>query len=83
MDQITSLEIPYRELKNSAQVIVEVHRGKLPSRPYGADAVRRGLTDKLWELMLRCWTQKAEERPGADEALDVLKRLHNNAHEVL
>ncbi|EJD04732.1 kinase-like protein [Fomitiporia mediterranea MF3/22] len=70
--EIMTLDMPYPELKNSAQVIVEVHKGVLPSRPTGEDAVRRGLNDNLWALLLKCWEKNPSGRPSAN---DVLKEL--------
>ena len=38
--------------------------GNLPSRP-GALATERGLSDELWQLLLKCWSDQPELRPSA------------------
>ena len=42
-------------------------RGDRPERP-----VHPELTDGLWDLMQRCWSQELRSRPNMPEVLDVL-----------
>ena len=74
-----SNDVPYSELKTSAQVIVEVHEGRLPSRPSGRDVVQRGLSDELWELMMKCWSRGPDERPSAADAQRAIETLATDA----
>ena len=45
-------------------------RGDMPGRP--AD-----MPDELWAFVLRCWDTTPVNRPGASQALDLLKVLAN------
>lgn len=40
----------------------DLDRGKLPKRPKNVD-----LSDEMWKLMSRCWSQKPESRPTSKE----------------
>ncbi|EJD04727.1 kinase-like protein [Fomitiporia mediterranea MF3/22] len=71
--EIVMLDVPYPELKSSAQVIVEVHKGGLPLRPTGEEVLRRGLSDDLWTLMMSCWEKSPGDRPSASAVLRELK----------
>jgi len=51
-------------------VIASVTSGKRPERPNHAS-----FTDCLWELTQKCWEQTPSDRPSAEQALEVLKKL--------
>ena len=65
---------PYSNHSRDASVILDIVRGKLPERP-GASAAARGLTDALWELVLRCWKKAPEERPTMFELRVAMKSM--------
>ena len=48
-------------------VMLNTTQGKRPPRP-----VHPTFTEKLWELIQRCWDHNPELRPGASEILRVL-----------
>ena len=47
----------------------------LPIRPLEATALWRGLSDKIWNLLLRCWARDPKERPHVTGVLTELRRL--------
>lgn len=54
---------PFANLKRDASVIHNIVVLKLmPTRPEVPE-VKRWLSDDLWELMLKCWSPKAHNRP--------------------
>ncbi|KAG6909005.1 hypothetical protein DXG01_002391 [Tephrocybe rancida] len=58
------------------KVTLMILRGDLPSRPAAEDKAwtRRGLTDRLWDLLTECWRTQPSERPD----ISVIKsRLDN------
>ncbi|OCH92339.1 kinase-like protein [Obba rivulosa] len=59
---------PFHELRRDPVVIRRVVQGLRPERPEAADAL--GLTDRLWELLERCWHVKWDHRPDMDAILE-------------
>jgi hypothetical protein len=54
-------------------VAVEVLSGKRPTRPThaGSDLI---LTDRIWDLIVRCWGQEPLRRPEISEVVSILER---------
>ena len=48
--------------------------GQKPERPMEDIVIKRGLDDRLWECLLRCWSLVPEERPSIQEFLEVLEK---------
>ncbi|KIP09786.1 hypothetical protein PHLGIDRAFT_18535 [Phlebiopsis gigantea 11061_1 CR5-6] len=46
-------------------------QGILPLRPWNV-----WLTDEIWELLMKCWNLKAEERPNIQDCLAVLRKAN-------
>ncbi|KAG6896477.1 hypothetical protein C0992_008013 [Termitomyces sp. T32_za158] len=69
--EIFTGELPLGGGKRAAFKILA---GKRPVRPNSQNQVfvQRGLTDKIWGLMERCWSQSPEDRPTA---IQILKEL--------
>ena len=55
--------------KPPSTVAVEVLSGKRPDRP-----IHPGLTDKLWDLVQRCWEQEPLRRPEISKVVSLLER---------
>ena len=72
--KLITLDVPFAYCKNSALVIMEVHRGTHPEKPVGDEALQRGMTDETWGLCLSCWSRTASQRPLA---LQVMQALEN------
>ncbi|KAG6893896.1 hypothetical protein C0993_012752 [Termitomyces sp. T159_Od127] len=64
-------EFPFGGRKGAA---VKIHDGKRPERPTSEkqEYVQRGLTDEIWGLMERCWSQSPGDRPTAAQILQEL-----------
>ena len=58
--------VPF-DLHLSTTVALAIMRGDRPERP-----VHPELTDGLWELIRRCWSQEPHSRPNMSKVLDVL-----------
>ena len=64
--------VPFSETKRATEIVPKVLRGDRPSKPLGDEAVRHGLTDKIWELLTCCWKVDPKERPTIEEVLEEL-----------
>ncbi|KAI5118190.1 hypothetical protein M0805_005545 [Coniferiporia weirii] len=68
-------EYPYSNLKYDNQVILCRDRGEKPKKPVGSEwekVCRRGLDERLWGLLERCWAQNPADRPTITEVLESL-----------
>ncbi|KAL5514576.1 hypothetical protein ACEPAG_1892 [Sanghuangporus baumii] len=52
---------PFQHLKQDPQVIIELHKGKVPSRP----GLSSGLDDLLWDICCDCWRLDCRLRPSS------------------
>ena len=68
-------DVPYCEVKSPAQVVISVNSGTLPAQPQTDDAVHRGLSDELWNVMTWCWDREPDGRPSAANVLEDLEKL--------
>lgn len=66
---------PFHYVKRPTEVLVKVRAGERPQRPTEPEAVERGLDDKLWNLLQRCWAQKPENRPTIEDVLAELLQV--------
>jgi hypothetical protein len=64
-------KFPFRE-KSSPYIYSAITRGELPQRPTEPEVVARGLDDRLWQLLLRCWTFDYKSRPSIQQVIDEL-----------
>ncbi|CAE7188664.1 unnamed protein product [Rhizoctonia solani] len=72
MLEIFTGDVPYPERRVDAAVIRAVMMGKLPPRPAQyLDTDEVG--DRVWKLMLDCWSRDPHARPSAGRVLEVLK----------
>ncbi|KAJ8581641.1 kinase-like protein [Rhizopogon salebrosus TDB-379] len=60
--------LPWHDLLSS-DIINEVRRGRMPSRPSGG-----GIDDSLWAFIKRCCSISSNGRPSADEVVTFLKK---------
>ncbi|PFH50547.1 hypothetical protein AMATHDRAFT_60805 [Amanita thiersii Skay4041] len=63
---------PYANIKRTTEVVLKIYEGKLPERPNNWNAMRRGLTDEMWELLTACWAAEPKNRPSIQEVLNRL-----------
>ncbi|KAF8736279.1 hypothetical protein AX14_000540 [Amanita brunnescens Koide BX004] len=69
-------EIPYAEIKKFLQVVYKKKEmDGVPSRPLDPRVIERGLDDRMWELLLLCWSYDPEDRPLIDELVTQLSQL--------
>ncbi|KAL5520908.1 hypothetical protein ACEPAF_2911 [Sanghuangporus sanghuang] len=52
---------PFQHLKQDPQVIIELHKGKVPPRP----GLSSGLDDLLWDTCCDCWRLDCRLRPSS------------------
>lgn len=62
---------PFNHLRHPVSVILQRRDGLKPVRP-GPEVTARGLDDKMWALMERCWVDEPDARPTIQEILDEL-----------
>jgi len=56
-------EVPFSNLARDAAVIhARITKEQCPPRPDGEDPKHR-VSDGLWDLMMRCWSAKPDQRP--------------------
>lgn len=63
--------------KREPQVIYAIGYGKRPDRPSGQCARTRGLTDPVWDIIIKCWEQQPSLRLSAAQAAQQLRDLPN------
>lgn len=66
--------IPFQG-KSNLQLIIALNQSERPERPVDLRSRRRGLTDRIWRIITRCWHQKPEERFTAGQAVQCLSNL--------
>ena len=60
-------EVPFSNLSRDAAVIhARISKRQCPPRPDGRDGKNR-VSDDLWELMMRCWTVRPDQRPTMEQ----------------
>ena len=70
--QVMTEAIPFAYIRRATEIVPRVLRGERPKRPEDPEVEKRGLNDKLWDLMQRCWSEKADDRPTMAEILEEL-----------
>ena len=60
-------EVPFSNLPRDATVIhARISKRQCPPRPDGQDQ-KNGVSDDLWDLMTRCWSDKPDDRPTMEQ----------------
>jgi len=60
-------EVPFSNLPRDVAVIhARIGRRECPPRPNGQDQKNR-VSDGLWDLMMRCWSVKPDQRPTMEQ----------------
>ena len=54
-------------------MLIAIQEGKRPSKPVNARSL--GFSDKLWELVSRCWDELPSTRPAARDLLRCLQDI--------
>ncbi|KAF9564167.1 kinase-like protein [Agrocybe pediades] len=72
MLEILSGRMPYHYLRTDAQVVIQLHQGIKPRRPASTF-----VDDNQWDLIQKCWQIPPENRPTAQEVLDITQTLRN------
>ncbi|THH09450.1 hypothetical protein EW145_g2016 [Phellinidium pouzarii] len=70
-------ERPFPDIRTETRLLIYRHKKGKPRKPQGLaweTLRRRGLDDRLWELLERCWADKPKDRPSITEP-----RLSSNA----
>ena len=65
-------KVPYSQIRTLTLVVIRRRWGLKPERP-GDDVTERGLDNKLWALMERCWEDDPDARPTIQEVLEEMK----------
>lgn len=63
-------DVPYANIKKNIQVIKKKEKegdDGMPERPQDADAIERGLDNRMWALLCVCWSKDPQSRPSIDE----------------
>lgn len=56
-------DLPFKHIKKSSNIPKALMKGDRPQRPTDQAVIDRGLDDRLWDLMTRCWAQDPKDRP--------------------
>ena len=54
---------PYQNIKRHLSAVNNAQNGIQPERPTEVDVLRRGLDDKLWEILVESWSLDPSLRP--------------------
>jgi len=68
MLQVFTGKVPYSEFRSDHQVTVQILRGRKPARP-----VTPFIADAIWDFMQKCWLDKLNQRPSANEVLTFIQ----------
>ncbi|CAE6469551.1 unnamed protein product [Rhizoctonia solani] len=66
-------KVPFQG-RTDANVILRVTNKEFPERPE-CMPIGDQRSDKLWELLVRCWSYEPEARPNADEATKTMREI--------
>jgi len=77
MFQIYTEEVPFHQVTHPVQVMSNILHGVLPLPPSESTARKRGLSDGMWALMIRCWKYEPRERPQMMEVREEITALLN------
>jgi len=70
--EVMTGEHPFSHIRRTPEVLIRMQQGERPRRPVGDVYVQRGLDDKLWNLLTRCWVSEPEQRPNIHQVLEEL-----------
>ncbi|CAE7081034.1 unnamed protein product, partial [Rhizoctonia solani] len=71
--EIFTGQVPYLNCRSDISVIKTVERGTLPTRPTKLGSDHNG--DKMWQLLVRCWSRNPRERPSSGYLAGVLEYM--------
>lgn len=75
--QVLTGEPPFRNV-NPLELNSYVLRGGRPDKPTDAEDI--GISDRLWNLMQRCWDNDKTRRPLIKEVTDTIRKVALNWH---
>ncbi|KAF8897338.1 kinase-like domain-containing protein [Infundibulicybe gibba] len=75
MLEVMTHEPPFSEIKRSSQVIIRSSRGETPRRPKEPLIAERGLNDRLWLVLTKCWSLDPVARPSIKELIMLLSHI--------
>ncbi|GLB33605.1 putative TKL TKL-ccin protein kinase [Lyophyllum shimeji] len=70
--EVMTHQQPWSHIRHATEVVIKASNGGLPLRPAQPRIVERGLDDKIWALLTKCWSTKWDERPTIEEVLQHL-----------
>jgi len=68
-------EVPFKHIRRATSVPMALTDGQRPERPTDPAVESRGLDDRLWALLTRCWAQTPEDRPDIFAVNDELDSM--------
>ncbi|KAH7323386.1 hypothetical protein B0J17DRAFT_723377 [Rhizoctonia solani] len=54
---------------------VITRKRQIPTRPVAQIPERSEYGNRLWDLLCKCWSQEMENRPSADEVVNVMNTI--------
>ncbi|EJD03397.1 kinase-like protein [Fomitiporia mediterranea MF3/22] len=64
---------PFLHIRRTPEVLIKMQQGERPRKPEGPEIIQRGLDDKLWDLLTRCWVEDPAARPSIHEVIAELQ----------
>ncbi|CAE7092110.1 unnamed protein product [Rhizoctonia solani] len=71
--------VPYQGKSEMNVMRLVTVKKELPERPEPA-LDNTGITDKLWELLIKCWSFQPAERPSAAKVAEVMRAIAPDTH---
>ncbi|KAJ3558631.1 hypothetical protein NP233_g11470 [Leucocoprinus birnbaumii] len=75
--EVLTGKLPFYEYPRDATVMMQVIKGKIPSKP--ASNAGLELTLEIWQVMEYCWTRDPSRRPPIDGVVQALREAHPSA----
>ncbi|KAI0255389.1 hypothetical protein BJV78DRAFT_1279551 [Lactifluus subvellereus] len=73
--EIFTDDVPFSHITNDMFIPVVIRDGSLPTRPEH-NAVARGLSDAMWDLMNQCWKRDPTSRPSMTKIREAIQNMH-------
>ncbi|RDB23137.1 Serine/threonine-protein kinase STY17 [Hypsizygus marmoreus] len=67
--EVLTHQQPYSHIRHATEVVIKSSAGEFPRRPTDSRVIERGLDDKLWTLLARCWSKRPDARPTIKQVI--------------
>lgn len=81
--QLYTGECPFAGTRMDHAVMMRVLQGERPSRVISVDDSGLSMSDDLWDLLRRCWSQEPSNRPPMYQVAELMKGFQQDTPSIL